>query len=224
MLGGVNYDYSVKQSAADLPEQKVVSPADQRRALDVILSKLTADFLSLDDALVNTILPKHPESFRTRESIHGKTGVVLDPLTMAAASAQHSLSLMLVPQRLAGLEQQHQANADVPSVADIMQRIHDQVVDGDGDQDANGLLHQLVVDLVYRNYLNLLASKDTTQATRAAAYDALKFAQAFHQKRSSAKGQAGAFHLLQAKRLENVSLEQSGEMLDLPKMPPGSPI
>jgi len=122
-LGGVYYDYSIKGGSNPAELQTPVTSSDQQRALNALLNTLTPEFLSLRDELVKTILPKEVETQRSRESVHGLTGVTLDPLSLAAASAQHSLGLILVPQRLARLEQQHALDQQTPSLIDITQQI-----------------------------------------------------------------------------------------------------
>lgn len=226
-ISGLRYDYAVKQSNAQLPEKKVVSADDQLRALDAMLSTLTPDFLKLDPSLAAILLPKPAENYRSRESLKGNTGVTLDQVNMAAASAQHTLSLLLHPQRLARLEQQHALDSSIPSIADIGDALHNAVVAIElTDLDAQ--IHQAVVDIYYSNLLNLMHNEKAAPTVKMQIQAELHQAQDY-MSRAASRARASSpyygFYHFQSKRLEQ--FEQgtlNSEKINLPMMPPGSPI
>ncbi|MBL4670708.1 MAG: hypothetical protein JKX81_00500, partial [Arenicella sp.] len=161
---------------------------------------------------------------RTRESINGETGATLDQLSLASASAQHTLNALLHPQRLARLLQQNALDPTVPSIRDVTQALYNSVV----DQRYVGMqarLHQSVVDLIYSNYINLLNSKAAPKLVKAEIFYALENDKRALLKRSSKSSDGySSFYRYQIKRLESIELNASGDQIELPTMPPGSPI
>lgn len=224
-LGGVDYDYSSKiDYASKAPSLKIVSGTNQHVALDAMLDTLNPEFLALPAGLSSMMLPKATNNYRTRESIKGETGATLDQLSLASASAQHTLNALLHPQRLARLLQQNALDPTVPSISDVTQALYSSVV----DQRYEGMqarLHQSVVDLIYSNYSNLLSSKTVPKLVKAEIFHALERDKKALLKRSSksSDGYAG-FYRYQIKRLEGIVPNASGDQIELPTMPPGSPI
>ena len=223
-LGGLDYDYSDKGAETSRSKVTAVPGAQQTLALQTMLETLTPSFLELRPELVEMMLPKATNSYRTRESVNGETGASLDQLYLASASAQHTLNAILQPKRLARLVQQNALDKSVPSIHDIGMALREFVI----DKRYTGMqarLHQSVVDLVYSNYLNLLSDKDTAKLVKAEVLSLLKAEVKLLQKKSTKSGDKdgyNGFYRYQLMRLENAS--ESDEKITLPMMPPGSPI
>ncbi|MFT6407612.1 MAG: hypothetical protein ACJAQ6_001025 [Arenicella sp.] len=223
-LGGVDYDYSTKGEVASAPMLEVVSAAKQHIAIDVMLETLNPEFLALPQKLVAMMVPKASNNYRTRESVNGETGVTLDQLSMASASAQHTLNALLHPQRLARLLQQHATDQKQPSITDLTDALHSTVIDK-RHAGMKARLHQSVVDLIYSNYINLLASETTPKLVKVEILAALEKEQRLLSKKSSKPGLGySGFYAYQLKRLEGASIDDDGDQIGLPEMPPGSPI
>ena len=58
-----------------------------------------------------------------RERFEGRTGLIPDPVSMAASASGFSLSLILNPERLNRLSQQHASNSDVPSPVAVVNQL-----------------------------------------------------------------------------------------------------
>ena len=224
-LGGMNYDYSAKGDQYGVKASSL-SGEKQTKALKAILKTLDPDFLSLDSKIIELMVPKVAENVRTRESVHGNTGVSFDQIALASASAQHSLALMLNPLRLARIDQQNATNSEIPSIAYITEALHDSVI----DQQYKGIkasIHQATVDLIYSNYLNLLNNAKTPQVVKAHILAALASEQDFLDSKLG-KTKTGsayqAFYNYQSQRLSELSSQPTDTLIELPKMPPGSPI
>lgn len=84
----------------------------------------------------------------SRERFDGKTGLIPDPVSMAASAANHSLQLMLNPQRLNRLAQQHSADGNVPSPAQLSSQIFKQVFNDWNENNASPLHQRLVATAV----------------------------------------------------------------------------
>lgn len=130
LIAGRHYQYAVK--GEDEFIQKTVDKQSQQAVLDALLKTLTPEFLALDQRIVNLIPPKAYGYSKSRESFNGKTGLSLDPLSIAEASANHTLSLLLNKERLTRLAQQSKDNQLTSS--SVLRAISSQLVDTDYQQ------------------------------------------------------------------------------------------
>lgn len=128
LIGGVYYEY---ESKGDYSEPKGVVAVDahtQHKAFELMLQTLSSDFLSVPSSLSNLITPKPIGYSRNRESFQGRTGYTFDPISAAESSAGFTLSLMLVPERLNRLAQQHAVDSKTLSVAGLVEELLDKTV------------------------------------------------------------------------------------------------
>jgi hypothetical protein len=125
MIAGINYQYAVK-GEDDFIQQAVVRE-QQEQALDALLNTLTTEFLRLDSHIKSLIPPKAYGFSRTRESFPSKTGLSLDPLSIAEASATHTLQQLLHHERLTRLAQQG-ADGNL-SATQVLHRVTQQLTD-----------------------------------------------------------------------------------------------
>lgn len=117
-IGGVDYRYALRGDGQRTAEP--VSGADQRRALDAVLTTLSPDTLALSPALLKILPPRASGYPRTRESFPARTGLTFDPVDAAASAANLTLRLLLEPTRATRLTQQHAADAALPGLADVI--------------------------------------------------------------------------------------------------------
>lgn len=125
-LGGYDYRYQIKTPGEKLLYQAVTG-AEQTRAFKALLSTVNPATLALPSAVERHIPPKAYGYNSSRESPPGYTGLVLDPLSLAEAAAQHSFSILLNAERLARLQWQHQTDSSVPSVAVVLNELWQQL-------------------------------------------------------------------------------------------------
>ncbi|HSG89213.1 MAG TPA: zinc-dependent metalloprotease [Pseudomonadales bacterium] len=122
LVGGLDYRYALAGDGADATTT-MLPAATQREALAALLETLDADVLGLDERLLALLPPQAHGHRRTRESPPGRTGLTFDAVTAAEAAAEHSLTLLLDPARLARVAQQHARDADIPGVEDLLDGI-----------------------------------------------------------------------------------------------------
>ena len=115
-LGGADYRYALR---GDGQTPFTVVPAEEQRdALETVLQTLDVDFLALPDDVVELIPPpafRHDEG----EEFAGHTGLIFDPLAVAAASAAFPVGEILPPQRMAQLVYSA-TKADSPDLLDVI--------------------------------------------------------------------------------------------------------
>jgi len=117
MIGGLDYRYQLR---GDGQMNAVIVAADeQRKALHEVLKTLSAETLTLPEALLRQF-PPHPPAFeRTRESLPAHTGLTFDPIAAAESAADMTLGILFDPQRAARLVEYH-VRAHTPSLAEVI--------------------------------------------------------------------------------------------------------
>jgi hypothetical protein len=165
LIAGVDYSYQVKEDLTSTDNKlavTAVSFAQQKTALTAILRTLTPAELVIPQHIVNLIPPKGYGSYRNRESAPTKTGLVFDPIELAAASAQHSLNALLEPARLNRLAQQTSYVSGDWSLPLYFQQILDSTIKADMESGVNALLHKRVAALTIESLMKSLLSESTS--------------------------------------------------------------
>ncbi len=154
-LGGYDYRYQIKTATEQL-HYRAVSGADQQRALTALLQTVNPATLVLPETIERLIPPKAYGYSVSRESPQGYTGVVLDPLSLAEAAAQHSFGILLNAERLARLQWQHQQDSTVPAVSKVLTALWQQL-----QQSTTKPLIQRRLQVSYLQHLSKLAQQDS---------------------------------------------------------------
>jgi hypothetical protein len=145
-LGGVNYEYYLAGDNTD--RYRAVGGSRQQSALSQLLRTISADTLAVPEQIQQWLVPLAYGESDSRERFDGKTGLIPDPVSMAASAANHSLQLILNPQRLNRLAQQHNADANVPSPAQLSSQIFKQVFNDWNENNASPLHQRLLATAV----------------------------------------------------------------------------
>jgi hypothetical protein len=164
-IGGLDYRYNIRGDAQMLP--KIVSPADQRAALDAVLKTLSPTILTLPESILKYLPPRPPGLPRTQESFPSATGLTFDPVAAAESAADLTLALVFNPERANRLVEYHAQDSAEPSLTDVI----DAALKSTGSPDsASGLAVQVkyaVDDRIVEALLALGASPESSAMTRA---------------------------------------------------------
>lgn len=112
LIGGYYYDYAVKDEAAPKVTREVEAER-QTRALNILLRTLSPDFLTVPATVKELLLPQAYGYQRDRELFPFYTGATFDPIGAATVAAEHTLSHLLHPDRLARVSIQENADKDL---------------------------------------------------------------------------------------------------------------
>ena len=104
VIGGVNYNYGVKGGHAE--KVSPVNQALQNKAITSLLNTLSPAVLKVPKHILDLIPPQPLGYNRDRELFKLYTGLTFDPMAAAESSANHTISMMLNPQRLARILEQ----------------------------------------------------------------------------------------------------------------------
>ncbi len=121
VLGGLDYTYALRGDGQKVAE--IVAPAEQRRALGVLLETLDPQRLEIPERVLRLIPPPAHGFQRGREDFHGRTGVTFDPLSAVDAAADLTAGLMLHPQRATRLVEYHSRNPKNPGLDEVIDRL-----------------------------------------------------------------------------------------------------
>ena len=105
LIAGLDYRYNLRGDGQMSPQ--IVSNADQKRAIDIVLKTLTPETLTLPESLLKILPPRPPGLERTRESLPSQTGLTFDPVASAEAAADLTLNVLLNPARASRIVQYH---------------------------------------------------------------------------------------------------------------------
>lgn len=160
LVGGAHYEYELKGDYDQPKGFQWVEAKQQQAALAALLDTLTPQFLALPNELLALIPPKAYGDADGRESFQGRVGLAFDPLSAAEASANHTLSLLLHPQRLNRLSSQQQLDA-------LLRTVLGQTILADSSNDATGLLQQRVSHVVFYQLMQNLLNAELAPEARA---------------------------------------------------------
>lgn len=125
VVGGSNFTYAVRGDGAKPNE--MVDDKMQRDALSILSETLHPNFLALPGNITELIPPQPPGYQRDRELFKVYTGNVFDPLAAAESSANHTLTMLLNPQRMARVVEQHARDGKRLSLDGIFDQLQEAV-------------------------------------------------------------------------------------------------
>jgi hypothetical protein len=120
VIGGLRYSYALRGDGQKPTE--FVPPAEQRAALDAVLSTLKPDVLTVPERIAALIPPRPAEFDPTRELLRGRTGRTFDPIAAAETAASMTTSLLLHPERASRLVELNSRDASQPSLSEVIDR------------------------------------------------------------------------------------------------------
>ncbi|MFN2386330.1 MAG: zinc-dependent metalloprotease [Thermoanaerobaculia bacterium] len=127
-VGGVEFRYAVRGD--QIPPTKVVSPALQRRALELLLDSIEPAELAVPERVLAAIPPAPFGYERDESAFPSDAGTVLDQLAAARVLAGHVVGQLLAPTRAARLAVLAGRDPAQPGleqvIARIIERTHDQ--------------------------------------------------------------------------------------------------
>ena len=118
-IGGLNYRYALRGDGQMVSD--IVSPANQRKALDALLQTLKPETLTLPESLLRMLPPRPPAYPRTQESFTAHTGVTFDPESAAEAATEITVGLLFNPQRASRLVEYHARDSQNPGLQEVIE-------------------------------------------------------------------------------------------------------
>lgn len=117
-VAGADYSYAVRGDGQR--PVRVVSAVRQREALAAVLETLAPEFLAVPGRVLE-LIPPRAHGMPEQETFAKRTGPTFDPLGAAASAADHTVALLLHPERLARLVEQHAREPELPGPGEVIQ-------------------------------------------------------------------------------------------------------
>lgn len=165
LVGGVNYTYAVRGDGQ--PTNQMIEDATQREALEALIATLDPQFLALPERVIALIPPQASGYRRDRELFKVYTGLTFDPIAAAESSVEHTLDLLLHPQRLARVIEHSARDGKRLNLADLFDALF---AAAQRDRSPNTYLQELgrIVEKSLLNHLlNLAGDKEINQQVAA---------------------------------------------------------
>ncbi|GAA4305606.1 zinc-dependent metalloprotease [Nibribacter koreensis] len=219
VVGGVNYTYASKGDG-QLVTQKVPE-AEQQKALDALLETLQPKVLTLPENIIALIPPRPAGWSPTRELFDKRTGLTFDPLSVAEASADFTLSFLFHPERAARLVEL-KARGSKLGLEEVLDQILEQTWKAKQQDGLSGQTQLLTQQLVLTHLLALSQNENAAYSVRGISALKLEELEKHLKKLSKSNDDAvKANALLALNRLDQPANAKPQLHKDLP---PGAPI
>lgn len=165
LVAGVNYTYAVRGDGQ--ATNQMIDDAAQRDALNALIATLDPQFLAIPEKVI-ALIPPQPSGYRRdRELFKVNTGLTFDPIAAAESSVEHTLDMLLHPQRLARLIEHSARDNKRMNLADLFDALFSAT---QKDRSPNGYLQELnrvVEKSLLHHLLNLAGDKEINQQVAA---------------------------------------------------------
>jgi len=225
MIGGVYYYHTIRGGSQDNPE--IVSPTEQRRALNILMKTLHPEFLAVPPHILELIPPQPPGYRQTQELFPGNTGQTFDPLGAAESAAVLTVREILHPERAARLVDFHSRDNEYPGLSELIDRLLAGSIKADEIGSVDGEIQRTVNSVVLYHLLGLAGYPDTSSQVRAVMrWKINELKQWLHNKTASIQDEEWKAHYFNA--LYQIDLfEKDPDKFKLQQPfspPPGAPI
>jgi len=223
VLGGLFYTYSLRGDGQKATA--VVPAADQRHALDALLSTIRDEALALPSALLDLIPPRPVGYPRTREDFGNHTGLTFDPIAAAESAANITVGLMLNRERAARLVEHHARDRNTPGLDEVIDRLLTATWKIDPPPAQTAEVHRAVDSVALYHLMALSADEAAPQQVRAIAWTKLRDLGDWLAHAAPASFDQRAHYAYAAERIKRY--EANPKEITLPKPadpPPGQPI
>jgi Met-zincin len=225
----VDYSYALRGDGQ--PIVTMIDGQTQRKAFHSLMKTLDIDALTLPEHILKLIPPREYGAARHRELFDNRTGPTVDPLAMAEAAADQTLSLLLHPARASRLVEQHARDAGIPGLDPVLQLLVRPNIEAELSGNLNREVHRVINERVVQHLIQLAADTHATPQVRAITTYQLnrimRFLESDMLKRRTVKiyneDVAHYQHLAQSIRQFLEAPEEFTQEPDL-NLPPGSPI
>ena len=163
-LGGLYFTHAVKNDG-EVPT-KMVEPAEQWRAFDALMNTITPEALVLPEGLIAKIPPRPTGYPSSIEIFRGHTGPTFDPIAVAEAAAENTLSYLLNGERAARLIEYQARDERQPGLLPVLDKLVDKTWKTPLQPGYKGELQLLVDNLTLKHLLSLAADPHNAENVR----------------------------------------------------------
>lgn len=222
-LGGVDYNYALRGDGQFTT--RIVPAVEQRRALDALLRTIAPQSLDLPEKLLVQIPPVAFGYDESREQFRRRTGPIFDPVAAAESAANHTLGLLLHPERAARLDQLRARDNSQPGFGFVLDRLLSASWNAPVRPGLHGEIQKSVNIAVLHHLMALVASEQAAPGSRAQAAASLRQLRAVLSNRRSDDPSWDAINRFAIAQMDR--FERDPKVIPIPRPvepPPGQPI
>lgn len=223
MIGGLNYRYALRGDGQ--PVTELLTPYQEKRALDALLKTVEPTALALPEPLLQIIPPRPLGYTRHRELIKLKTELTFDPLSAAETASDLTFSLILHPARANRLIEHHARNASLPSLESVADRLINSTFKTTPKPGMEGAIQMATNYALFTNMAKLALSKTASAESKAIIFLKLNQLKAWLQLKTTTDEEWKAHYRFVAMQIDSLQSDpdefKSEELLPAP---PGMPI
>lgn len=218
-VGGMKYSYAVRGDGQLVTQ--ALTKQEQLAALHIVLSCMDPKFLLLPERIIKLIPPRPAGYDYSKELFKRRTGLALDPLTIAENGADMPLSFLFNPQRLNRMVQ-YQAENNGLGIDEMISVMMDDTWRAKPLAGMEGLILQQNKQLLLTYLLGVSLSDEISFATKAAILKALDDIKKIVDKQMvGATAETKGYLLLTLDRIAN---RLTAKPYITKQVPPGAPI
>jgi hypothetical protein len=226
MIAGQDFIYAFRGDGRT--PTKWVPAADQKKAIDALMTTLSPSALALPKGLLGLIPPRPDGINRTREMFPRYTGPVFDALTPAFVAGDMTMGFILTNDRAARMVEQKAVDPSLPGLEDVTDRLIATVYDTPASNSYQAEISRGLQRILAGHLMELAATSPMSQVRAIATYK-LKALQAKLKLRDSATSAVAerAHASTLASDIARFLEHPSDASLRIPPMlaaPPGAPI
>jgi hypothetical protein len=222
LIGGVDYTFALRGDGQ--LASRTVAPAEQRRALTAVLGTLAPGVLALPEPLAAQIPPRPPGYPRGREHFKIHTSPVFDALAPAEAAAEHTVELLLAPERAARLIEQHARTAASPGLEDVLDALLAATWKARRPPGVAGEVQRAVDQVVLAHLLALSRNAAASSQTRAVVALTLQMLRTWAAGAAARTGDVGERAHLASAEQQIADLQKDPKLvIPMPLAPPDGP-
>jgi hypothetical protein len=206
-----------------------VPAANQKKALDALMSTLALNALALPKGLLTLITPRPDGYNRTRELFPRFTGPAFDSLTPAFVAGDMTMGFILTNERAARMVEQKAYNAALPGLEDVLDRMIATVYDAKASDGYQAEISRGLQRILAGHLMELAATSPMSQVRAISTYELKALQQRL--KTRGALASAGVAERAHAQLLSTDIgrfLEKPSDpttrIQGMPAPPPGAPI
>ena len=159
VLGGLYYSYSHRGDGQKNPQ--IAAFADQRRALDALLTTIHPKNLALEENLLSLIPPR---------PLPGYTGLTFDPMGAAETVVNITIPLLLSPERAARLEEYHAREEKNPGFHEVLDKLVTATWKSEGETGYLAAVQRVVNNAFLYHLIRLADNDQAAPQVRAVAW------------------------------------------------------
>jgi hypothetical protein len=219
-IGGMSFNYGLRGDGQ--PTAQLVSPEDQRAALESVLQTIKPEELDLPDdvlALLTPTMDSYMAADQHRERFNRVALPAFDVTSAADTAADMTFDVLLEPKRMARLIEFNRRDASQPGADEVLRTIRQAVMSAERKGRYKPIAEAVRSRFAYA--LMALVDADTSTAVKAAAFSALEQFRAVLEKDSAVHSDWLAH---QIERFEDRPAEAVPAQAEAKALPPGGPI